>query len=244
MADYLQIERLSLGDTALIRVGGGLRNETASELRMVITKALLDTGCVLVDLDHAWIEHCSRGLLFVTALDQAGGWPGAKLVLYGGAPELVRALNSMGVTKTVPHMASFSEALANLTTRPPRVRRRAKLPPQMDSIRRARAVLRDACSDWALPAWSVENAGLVLTELVANAVDHAATVCDVVVEFDGTHLWLSVSDHSRGVPQVRLGDLRAQRGRGLQLVAALSDQWGVEHLRHTKTIWAVVPKSV
>jgi two-component sensor histidine kinase len=161
-------------------------------------------------------------------------------VLYGGDPDLVRTLTSIGVTKTVPHLASFSQALAKLATRPARVRRRANLPPQMDSIRRARNVLRDACSDWALPASSAENAGLVLTELVANVVDHAATACDVVVEYDGKRLWLSVSDHSRGVPQVRLGDPRAQRGRGLQLVATLSDQWGVEHLRHAKTIWAVL----
>jgi anti-sigma regulatory factor (Ser/Thr protein kinase) len=39
---------------------------------------------------------------------------------------------------------------------------------------------------------------LVISELVANAVEHAATVCEVCVEFDGRRLQLAVRVRASG----------------------------------------------
>ncbi|HEY6422409.1 MAG TPA: ATP-binding protein [Pseudonocardiaceae bacterium] len=62
----------------------------------------------------------------------------------------------------------------------------------------------------------------------------------MVAEFDGRRLWLSVSDYSHDVPQIQPPNPGAACGRGLQLVDILSDRWGIERLRRTKTIWAVL----
>ncbi|HEY6422408.1 MAG TPA: hypothetical protein VIY28_04000 [Pseudonocardiaceae bacterium] len=97
-------------------------------------------------MTDARIEHVSRSLVFAAALETAGGWPRARLVLYGGEPVLVRALDSLRVTDTVSHAGTLAEALAKIDSRPPRVRRRITLEPRPDSVRRARVALDEACA--------------------------------------------------------------------------------------------------
>jgi hypothetical protein len=184
------------------------------------------------------IEHASRALVFTAALDQAGGWPQARLVLYGGAPAVVRAADFLKVTKTVPHAPTHSEALTKLATRPPRVRRGVTLEPQPDAPRRAQTLLQEAYRAWGIPAPNVEKARVVLGELVASSMERAKT-CHAVVELDSTRVWVSVSGRCAGIPQMRLRDLWAGRGRGQRDAVLLADQWGVEYLRHTQKVWAV-----
>jgi anti-sigma regulatory factor (Ser/Thr protein kinase) len=82
-----------------------------------------------------------------------------------------------------------------------------------------------------------EDAVLVVSELVTNCVRHAAANFTVVVETRGGRLRVEVSDSGGGWPVVRHPGSSEPTGRGLQIVHALSDEWGVDHGRGRTTVW-------
>lgn len=97
-----------------------------------------------------------------------------------------------------------------------------------------------------------EDVQAVVAELVTNAVIHAQTPARLVLREAGRGLRIEVVDEAPDrVPQtggpglVELGEgqddpLEAETmtGRGLVLVAALTDAWGVETSEQDKTVWA------
>lgn len=99
--------------------------------------------------------------------------------------------------------------------------------------RRLRAVL----TSWDVAADTVEDALLVVEELVANVVDHARTQFKLTVHLVGPILRITVRDCSERPPRVQPFDVQAHRGRGLQLVATLARQWGCDHHERGKTVW-------
>ncbi|GHE84075.1 ATP-binding SpoIIE family protein phosphatase [Streptomyces fumanus] len=120
----------------------------------------------------------------------------------------------------------------------------------------ARELVRGAFADWrrlAQPGIEhlsdrlVDDTLLVVSELVTNAVVHAGTDVEVacLLQVSGAVV-VEVADH-HPVRAPRPGGPRAatpdtpEYGRGLRLVAALSDAWGITYRTGTKTVWASVP---
>jgi anti-sigma regulatory factor (Ser/Thr protein kinase) len=100
-----------------------------------------------------------------------------------------------------------------------------------------------ACRDWRVDDQACEDALLVATELVANAVDHAQTPCVLTLSRDREGLRITVRDFAPGqLPQLQPVDVTAARGRGLQVVAAVSSEWGVTTVDGEKSVWAVLPE--
>jgi Histidine kinase-like ATPase domain len=119
--------------------------------------------------------------------------------------------------------------------------RHRALPAQPTSPRAAREVVRGACRDWQLDQETCDDAVLIATELVANVVDHAHTSCVLTVSRASAGLRIDVRDFSAcSLPEPRAVDVLALRGRGLQVVAAVSAAWGVIDLDVGKSVWAVV----
>jgi anti-sigma regulatory factor (Ser/Thr protein kinase) len=85
------------------------------------------------------------------------------------------------------------------------------------------------------------DARLVVSELATNAVIHAATPFLVSVRFTGSAVRVAVRDWSATRPVVRDGGPDSLSGRGLHLVMALAEAWGVEIDADGKTIWAELP---
>ena len=100
--------------------------------------------------------------------------------------------------------------------------------------RRVRALL----TTWGVRPETIDDALLVVEELVANVVDHARTAFRLVVRLAGNTLHLAVRDGSVATPRVQPFDPHAARGRGLQMVAALSQRWGCDEHADGKTVWA------
>ena len=113
---------------------------------------------------------------------------------------------------------------------------RARLPGRPSSVGVARRLLRS--TDPTLGDADVDTAELLVSELVTNAVVHAGTPVDIVVSVvaDAT-LQVEVSDGSGGLPTNRPGTKLSSRGRGLLLLDALSDCWGVRSTTGGKTVW-------
>ncbi|MFI7315855.1 SpoIIE family protein phosphatase [Streptomyces venezuelae] len=144
--------------------------------------------------------------------------------------------------------------------RPPAVVR-TSLPGNPLAPAAARKFVRAALADWTelgVPAAAgitdrlADDAVLLVSELVTNAVVHAGTdvelMCrlDEVVPGETTEtLLIEVADH-HPARAVR-GDHRPssvgtpEYGRGLHLVATLSESWGITYRTGTKSVWARLP---
>ena len=78
----------------------------------------------------------------------------------------------------------------------------------------------------------------MVSELATNSVRHAGTPYRVAVVRTGDTLRVEVSDSGGGRAHVRNPGPRDPHGRGLQIVSALADAWGVEEADTTgKTTW-------
>jgi anti-sigma regulatory factor (Ser/Thr protein kinase) len=86
---------------------------------------------------------------------------------------------------------------------------------------------------------------LVASELVGNAIRHTAVAAsgrlEIQWDFDPTGVVVSVSDASPEYPQRRRAAPDALTGRGLTIIEALSDDWGVVPTRTGKRVWAHIP---
>ncbi|WP_306187193.1 MULTISPECIES: ATP-binding protein [unclassified Streptomyces] len=95
-----------------------------------------------------------------------------------------------------------------------------------------------------LPADQCDSAVLATDELFANAVRHASTdprdTVTLTVEWNARGLRVTVADRSPVLPRLRTADPAAESGRGLSIVAALADDWGMappEPGRPGKRVW-------
>jgi hypothetical protein len=122
---------------------------------------------------------------------------------------------------------------------------RLRLPPSVVSPAVARNLVGGACQAWELAA-ALHPGRAVLSELVANAVEHARTEMEVSISRRGTALHLAVRDRDPILP--RLIEPRPvdpslplnERGHGLRLVHADSVAWGAIPTDGGKVVWATV----
>lgn len=85
---------------------------------------------------------------------------------------------------------------------------------------------------------------LLASEVITNAVLHGSGEIAVNVVRSGTMLHVAVTDAGDGRPEPRSPEDDAVTGRGMMLVAALSESWGVEHPASGGTcVWFSVPRT-
>jgi len=112
------------------------------------------------------------------------------------------------------------------------------LPPTARSVRVARHVVLELLRVWRVPH-DGEDAALLVTELVANVVDHVRGDEDLTLEIGASEDWLRIAvvDGSALRPVLRELLLDEPRGRGMRMVQAIADRWGVEDYRGGKRVW-------
>ena len=110
----------------------------------------------------------------------------------------------------------------------------------VDTGRRARGLLRDLLAGWELAA-PVDDAQLLATELINNAVLHAGTRLVVSVEHDDDALRVEVTDFGPGEFEPGDPSLNDTHGRGLLLVDAVSPAWGTAAADGAKSVWFELP---
>jgi anti-sigma regulatory factor (Ser/Thr protein kinase) len=112
------------------------------------------------------------------------------------------------------------------------------LPPTPASVPTARHLLLDILRAEHVPQ-DRDDAALLVTELVANVVDHVQGEASLTLEVAFSDGWLriSVADGSSIRPVVRDLEHAQPRGRGLLLVKAVADRWGSDDHRGGKRVW-------
>ncbi|MFD5749941.1 ATP-binding protein [Streptomyces sp. NPDC127033] len=106
--------------------------------------------------------------------------------------------------------------------------------------RLARLLAESQLRDWGLPS---DPGRLLVAELAANAASHgrvAGRDFRLTLRLAGDVLRIEVADTRRErLPVLQRPDRDSESGRGLLLVDALADRWGVtEGLYPRKTVWA------
>ncbi|MFK0151548.1 ATP-binding protein [Streptomyces sp. NPDC090499] len=112
-----------------------------------------------------------------------------------------------------------------------------------DRGRRARHQAADAMEGWdaGLTTGVVQTAKLVISELVTHAVRHAGVdQVSLTGRLDEAALRIEVCDVCPVLPRPGLPDPYRESGRGLFLVAALTNRYGAEPTEIDKRCWAEI----
>lgn len=101
------------------------------------------------------------------------------------------------------------------------------LPAHPASSRAARAFVAEHLRSWDLDS-AVDDATLLVSELVNNAILHGRSPIDLVVRKVKASVRVEVFDDGsrRGPP--RTAEVDVADGRGLSLVQAVADRWGAD----------------
>jgi hypothetical protein len=236
------------GAMLVVAVHGSWNERSPARLSAVVHKYLAEHPPALVlDLHHLDDSTAASASLWLTVSRDAGSMhPPVRLAacLTPGAA-LAARLDQRDATGSVPVFASVAQARAALTAGSMAAEhRRLTLPPEPDSAGRARALVAEACRSWGLPQL-VFTGRLVMSELVANAVEHAGTDLLVSVARRGAGLYLAIRDGSVALPRLLepcRGARPDRRGQGLRLVDEVATSWGAmrTHDGTGKVVWASV----
>jgi anti-sigma regulatory factor (Ser/Thr protein kinase) len=103
------------------------------------------------------------------------------------------------------------------------------------SVTAARGFVRDTLRDQ--PQDVVDAAELMACELATNCVQHARTDFQLAIHEQQGEIRVEVSDAGGGCPTVRSPTPHDSSGRGLRIVQALSNAWGITPGDDGKCVW-------
>lgn len=118
----------------------------------------------------------------------------------------------------------------------------ASFEPVPRSVAHARAFVRDTLHGWGFSD-VVDDAVVLTSELVTNAVIHAGTAAEVLCLRSADRVRVEVADRypEREIPLQRpepsYPPAEQESGRGLMLCAALATRWGVDYAAARKHVW-------
>ncbi|MFE0379233.1 ATP-binding protein [Streptomyces inhibens] len=114
------------------------------------------------------------------------------------------------------------------------------MPADPAAVADIRAAVVRQLADWSLDeaAFTTE---LVLSELLTNAIRYGTSPIQVRLLRERT-LICEVSDGSSTSPHLRRAATTDEGGRGLFLVAQLTERWGTRYTAAGKVIWTEQPR--
>ncbi|MCG5216110.1 ATP-binding protein [Streptosporangium soli] len=112
------------------------------------------------------------------------------------------------------------------------------LPSHPQAVGKARQIVGEVLDAWSMSALADEVI-MVVSELVTNAVVHARAPIVLTLYRCGGIVRGEVADDSPMWPILLPADPDGEHGRGLAIVDAYADRWGVEPAAGGKTVWFV-----
>lgn len=242
-----------IGDASAARVEIAICGSWSPQLDSQVTDALRlclagPSVSIIADLQHLSDPHGESMPFWLAA------WRRARL-----------ETSSVQLAFSMPATAALSRRLRHLEGPQPRVfetvpearaaiaermvttdRLQARLEPRPTSVRAARELVARACHAWNLHHQLRQDALIIVSELAANAVQHARTDFIVTLSRTGTRLHVAVHDGATRFPPPHRPAIVSplapldDRGRGLRLVHAIAAAWGAVPTRGGKVVWATL----
>ncbi|KUL21132.1 SpoIIE family protein phosphatase [Streptomyces regalis] len=182
----------------------------------------------------------TNGLIGEGHVDADVGLAKLRAALTRPADALERTCQAV-VDSLVPSRPSDDVALLIARTRmlPPDSVASWQLPLEPASAARARALTSAKLTEWGLEhlAFSTE---LIASELVTNVYRYACGPATLRLIRERC-LVCEVSDTSHTSPHLRHARTTDEGGRGLFLVAQMTERWGTRYTREGKTVWTEQP---
>jgi anti-anti-sigma factor len=225
---------------AVIRLAGQLTAGNAPEIRAAMLATLVEESTsVIVDLARLDSADPAGLEVFPGVAARSANWPGTAVMLCGANPSIAAALRRSGSSALVGVYPSFAAALAMAAADPVPLRMRRRLEPSIHAPRLARELAAEACTEWNLPSCIVPTE-ILASELVTNAVRHAATTIDLQFTRRAELLRVSVHDRDRQMARLQSPTELDDHGRGLLIVNSVADRWGTEPITGGKVVWAAL----
>jgi anti-sigma regulatory factor (Ser/Thr protein kinase) len=122
------------------------------------------------------------------------------------------------------------------------------VPHARSSVSAARHALADELDAEGVGTPMRDDAVLVLSELISNAIKHAAPLPDGEISvrwaLQQDRLHLEITDGGALTrPQAAVAAVSAMGGRGLDIVRTICSEWGVTEDGNAVTVWADLPRS-
>lgn len=111
----------------------------------------------------------------------------------------------------------------------------ATFPAEPGAVTQCRHFVRDMLAGWHAEDLS-NDAELLTTELVANAVRHATSAARVQLTWSNPTLHIAVHDGTHA-PPVLVEQPDEHGGYGLRLIASIAESFGVEQQDDGKVVW-------
>ena len=108
-------------------------------------------------------------------------------------------------------------------------------PRRSESVSEARRFVRDMLVDQ--PSEARDSIELMVSELATNCIRHAHSAFDVTLQTTRRTVRVEVCDNRPGRPTPQSPSPSEPTGRGLRIVEALSDTWGVDPSPGGKVVW-------
>jgi DNA-binding NarL/FixJ family response regulator len=166
--------------------------------------------------------------------------PRSKVVVFSGADHTDRAVVADRVEGYVAKDADVAYLVDLLLDVANRSIDRASLD-GLDSaakVRSAREFVARTLAGWQTGV-DTDDALLVASELVTNAIVHGKSACDLMLSRTGSSVRIEARDSGGGTPDPMPPSRTGTHGRGLHIVATLAAAWGIVDVPSGgKIVWA------
>jgi anti-sigma regulatory factor (Ser/Thr protein kinase) len=214
----------------LLSARGPITPRDAAHLRAAVDTALaVEPRAVVLDLTAVTSLSAEAQEQLGAVARDGRGWP-RPAVLVCAAPDASWSLHG------VPVMRDRAEALRHVDDRPTRRRERVPVEHSAAGPAQARAAVRRCSSSLGVDDVS-DDLALLVSEMVTNAVRHAAPPVSLEVEVDEADVVVAVHDGSPSRPRARVAGDEDEDGRGMVLVDLLSAEHGVRPEPPGKAVW-------
>ncbi len=109
---------------------------------------------------------------------------------------------------------------------------------EASAIPRARAFAAESLGD--LPDPVPDDALLLVSEMVTNAILHGQPPIRLHVQRRDAQVLIEVEDQATAIPRKRRPGPHDEHGRGLQLVDAIANEWGIRPTPRGKAVWCLL----
>lgn len=196
-------------------------------------RVVLPSGAVLVMYTDGLVERRDRDL--DTGIDMLAARIRAGLEPVQGLPEaLVDALAPEGSEDDIAIL------VARISDESVQRRAEIEVPPVGSSVHDGRRFATATLTEWALPEDVVQDATLIVSELLTNAIVYGSPPIRLRLRKTDHELAIEVDDAASAMPRKLQAAPTDLHGRGLAIVADIGSRWAARADGYGKTVWSTL----